>query len=253
MNGFPEQLRFAVSYLAELPSRTIDLCYPRDCAACGEPAGETYRWLCEECAAKLPVTAADNCCALCGAPFAGVVTTKTRVCAECAALNPHWSAGKTLLKFDGPAIALVHALKYGGAKQMLEDVRTLLIRRPDIIDMLRGAALVPVPLYHARRRERGYNQSEWLARLFAREAGCGVRDLLIRTRDTGTQTLLSMDERRKNVRGAFAPRPNATIRPGRKYVLVDDVITTGSTLEACAAALVKAGADEPAVLTLAHA
>ena len=196
---------------------------------------------------------ADNCCALCGMPFEGVVSTTTRVCAECAALNPQWTAGKTLLKFDGPAIALVHAIKYSGAKRMLEDVRTLLLRRPDILDMLRGATLVPVPLYPARERERGYNQSEWLARLFAREAGCGVRNLLIRTRDTGTQTLLSMDERRKNVRGAFAPRPNASIRPGRKYVLVDDVITTGSTLAACATALVKAGADEPAVLTLAHA
>jgi ComF family protein len=238
--------------LANLPSRAVDLCYPRDCVACGEPAGENYRWFCDKCAAKLPLTVATNCCVSCGVPFEGVVGT-LRMCAECSVLKPHWTLGKTLLTYDGPATELVRRIKYNGERCLLSDVRTMLLKRDDILDMLRGATLVPVPLHSSRQRERGFNQSEWLAETFAREAGADVRDVLCRTRDTGTQTLLTLEERRKNVRGAFDIRRGTKVYEEAKYVLVDDVITTGSTLNACAEALSKAGAKDLTVLTLAHA
>jgi ComF family protein len=237
---------------AAIPSRMADLFCPRDCLACGEPAGERFRWLCEKCAASLPLTTADHCCELCGMPFGGVVTTQ-RACAECAELAPLWTRGKTLLCFDGPAKELVHHLKYNGERCVLDDVRTLLRGRADVARMLRGSILVPVPLHHSRRRERGFNQSEWLADVFAKESGADARDLLLRTRDTGTQTLLSREERLKNMHGAFEVRRGARISSSARYVLVDDVITTGSTLNSCAKVLHRAGAVELAVLTLAHA
>lgn len=235
-----------------MPSRVADLFCPRDCVACGEPAGEDYRWLCGKCAAMLPLTSPDNCCVLCGMPFEGVVTTR-RACAECSELTPLWTQGKTLLRYDGPAKELVHHLKYNGERCILDDVSTVFRRRPDVAEMLRGAVLVPVPLHHSRRRERGFNQSEWLAEVFAKESGADARDLLFRTRDTGTQTLLTREERLKNMHGAFEVRRGARVSPSARYVLVDDVVTTGSTLNACAKALHGAGATELAVLTLAHA
>ena len=235
-----------------LGSRMVDLCYPRDCVACGGPAGVNYRWLCNNCAGKLPLARADNCCVSCGRPFEGVVTTLRR-CAECEDLKPSWERGKTLMIYDGVGARIVRALKYSGEKCVLEDIRKILLGRDDVLKMLCGTILVPVPLHSGRYRERGYNQSEWLAEMFADESGAGICDILVRLRDTGTQTSLDREARRKNVRGAFAKRKGARIYAQAEYVLVDDVITTGATLEACAAAMRNAGAEHLAVLTLAHA
>lgn len=232
-------------------SALLDLCYPRDCIACGAPAGDTLHWFCDSCAGKLqPVRTDQDCCTSCGKPFNGTMSVDRR-CAECTTLNPHWETGTTLLAFEGPAKDLVHGIKYHGLRCLLDDVRTFIQVRPDILERLRGSTLVPVPLFQTRHRERGFNQSEWLAMLFAEMSGAGYADLLRRVRDTGTQTALSREERRKNVRGAFtATQP---VHEGARYVIVDDVITTGATLDACAATLRKAGATNVHVLTLAHA
>jgi competence protein ComFC len=155
--------------------------------------------------------------------------------------------------YDGVGASIVRALKYGGHKCILDDVRKILLSRQDVLQMLHGAILVPVPLHVGRYRERGYNQSEWLAELFADESGALVQDILVRLRDTGTQTALDREARRKNVRGAFALRRGVQIYGNVEYVLVDDVITTGATLDSCACAMRKAGAEKLAVLTLAHA
>ncbi len=158
-----------------------------------------------------------------------------------------------MLQYSGPGESLVRGLKFHGLRCLLGDVGRILHGRLDVLDMLRGAVLVPVPLHAVRQRERGYNQSLWLAQVFANEAGASCRELLVRTRDTGTQTALGREERLKNMRGAFALRQAVKIHPQQSYVLVDDVITTGATLDACASALLRAGAASPAVLTLAHA
>jgi ComF family protein len=237
-------------FLARSASALADLAYPRDCVACGAPAGTRYDWFCDDCAGKLPLTHAENCCSACGLPFEGVVAGPRR-CADCEEVAARWDRGATLLRYDGPAEALVKGLKYEGLRALLSDVRKMLEGRPDILEFLRGTILVPVPLFPARQRERGYNQSEWLADLFAECAGASRKNLLTRVRDTGTQTALSVKERRSNVRDAF--RAHKDVRKGLRYVLVDDVMTTGATLDACAAALLSAGAGRPCVLTLARA
>jgi ComF family protein len=112
--------------------------------------------------------------------------------------------------------------------------------------------VVPVPLHPRRERERGFNQSLLLAQRVGRALRCPVRaDLLVRTMHTPPQTELSGDARRSNVRKAFATRQTGPL-VGRQVILVDDVFTTGSTAEACARCLKRAGASSVVVLTVAR-
>jgi ComF family protein len=145
----------------------------------------------------------------------------------------------------GPLVAhptreLVHGLKYQGHRRAAVDL--VEIAKPALVDGFcpDGSILVPVPLHPHRRRERGYNQSELLARQWGRILSRTVEPaFLARVVDTSTQTKLGADKRRANLEGAF--RPGKTFRKEVPVVLVDDVLTTGSTLSACAAALLAAG------------
>jgi ComF family protein len=113
------------------------------------------------------------------------------------------------------------------------------------------SALVPVPLHPARQREREFNQAEVLASLAGARLGVPVDDCLERTRYTLTQTHFHRDERFENLEGAFALRRGAEVT-GRDLVLVDDVLTTGSTADACARVLREAGASSVVVITVAR-
>lgn len=122
----------------------------------------------------------------------------------------------------------------------------------DVVD--ERAAVVPVPLAPARARERGYNQSELLARRLARCWGVPVwTDCVVRARATTTQTRLTPDERRRNVCGAFRAVPGAVNFRGAHLVLVDDVVTTAATLNECASALHDAGARIVSYVTFGRA
>jgi len=156
----------------------------------------------------------------------------------------------------GAAESVVHAFKYDGWHALGDAMakRMARLRFPDDVERER-AALVPVPLARSRRRERGYNQSEVLAAGLGRRWNLPVRaDLLARTRATATQTRLTPGERLTNVAGAFRAVEAAGGRlRGAHVVLVDDVVTTAATLNACAAALVAGGARIVSYLTFARA
>lgn len=145
----------------------------------------------------------------------------------------------------------IHALKYERVRSLAVPLGTLLAEAP-LIRAMPDAVIVPVPLHSTRFKERGFNQSELLAE---RLAGCAemalVSDCLHRTRATAAQTHLNVNERVENVRDAFACRDHRFV--GRRAILIDDVCTTGSTLEACAIALKADGATFVAGLTLARA
>jgi ComF family protein len=152
---------------------------------------------------------------------------------------------------EGPARRLVHALKYDGwtvaAVPMAEAVARF---APDALR--RAELLVPVPLGRTRLRERGHNQAGLLADALAARSGSLVaHDVLLRRRETRTQTDLAPDARRRNVSGAFAPGPRSA--RGLVVALVDDVLTTGATLGAAAVALARAGAREVGAVTFARA
>ncbi len=153
-------------------------------------------------------------------------------------------------RYESPLREAIHAMKYDGVPALADKLAPLLAEawrelRPQ------SDVLVPVPLHTRRQRERGYNQSELLARRLSAQCGVAVRtDLLRRVRHTEQQALLKGDARRHNVRGAFAA--GAEVQ-GRRVALVDDVFTTGSTLAECARTLLSAGASGVCALTVARA
>ena len=143
---------------------------------------------------------------------------------------------------DGPLRPLMHRLKYGGIKAIGEEFGRVLGERIRDAGWGESGVVVPVPLHPSRMRERGFNQCACIARGVAAVTALPVDARLIRrVRFTASQTGLGHVERRENVRGAFALRPRAGVA-GRTVILVDDVLTTGSTLRSCASALRTAGA-----------
>ncbi|HUR92714.1 MAG TPA: phosphoribosyltransferase family protein [Gemmatimonadaceae bacterium] len=157
---------------------------------------------------------------------------------------------------EGAGGALVHALKYGGWTRIAEPLGARMARTDWPEDVIaERTALIPVPLARERRRERGYNQSELLARVIARNWSLPVwSDVLERQRKTRTQTKLNPSERQANVAGAFSVPAGAESRlRGAHVLLVDDVITTAATLNACGAALYGHGARIISYVTFGRA
>lgn len=216
------------------------------------PARPPFRHLCEHCADRLPWVRAPHC-RTCGHPFHGIVEGP-RPCPRCAGLEPAYGEARTALLLEGPARSLIIELKYHRGRHLLGDCESLFRRSPQVLDHARGARLVPVPLHPRKLRERGYNQSLLLAERLAAAAGDAtqVAPILFRRVDTATQTAFDREARRENLKNAFALAPSARLEPALRHVLVDDVFTTGSTVNACARALRQAGVRNLDVVTLAH-
>ncbi|CAN5851989.1 hypothetical protein BH11GEM1_BH11GEM1_14280 [soil metagenome] len=177
-------------------------------------------------------------------------------CAWCELLPPYVRSVRSAYALPGGhAERIVHALKYHGWWQVGAAMarRMATLRFPPDVERER-AALVPVPLARARERERGYNQSAELARNLSLLWGIPVRgELLHRGRATVTQTRLTPGERRRNVAGAFHTSADRASLRGLHLVLVDDVVTTGATLNACASALHDGGARILSFVTFGRA
>ncbi len=155
--------------------------------------------------------------------------------------------GRAIGAYDGALRAVVHALKYDGRQSVAVRLAGLMVQQG--AEVLAGAdVVVPVPLHRARQRARGFNQADAMARHLGVPLVCALR----RVRPTPSQTDLPADERHANVRGAFALSRRASVA-GQVVVLIDDVSTTGATLEACAEVLRRAGAREVRALTAARA
>ncbi len=173
------------------------------------------------------------------------------ICLECEAWPAVLESARSAVVMEPPADALVHALKYGGWASLGEIMAgrmTALMPHGWI-----GSVVVPVPTTPARQRRRGYNQAWILARVVARDRGLLLLDALER-RGGGTQVHLAPSERRANVQGSFAARPPMRSRiPGRKVILIDDVLTTGATAVSAAKTLGEAGAEAVHLLTFARA
>jgi ComF family protein len=190
-------------------------------------------------------------CDRCGHPATG------QRCRWCELLPPYVRAARSVCWASGAiGLGIVHAVKYGGWHRMARDMALRMARVEWPLDVLEErAALVPVPLSGKRLRARGYNQSECLSRELAKWWSVPVwTDVLARTRHTDTQTRLTPGERLRNVSGAFRARPSArSALRGRHIILVDDVVTTAATLNACAAALCDGGARIVSFVTFGRA
>jgi ComF family protein len=195
-------------------------------------------------------------CRTCGDPLASwrVISVALEQCPRCRRRQPLLQTARAAGEYEGTLRDILHALKYDGRTGIAGRLGHLL--RTAGLDVLREAhSVVPVPLHPWRRLRRGFNQADALAR----QLGPSVVHALWRRRPTVPQTGLTAAARRRNVTGAFMLSPFVSRRSRRRWivdrvvVLVDDVRTTGATLDACAAVLLDAGAREVRGLTVARA
>ena len=236
----------------------IDLIYPPRCLICqallkdqNTVQGGQDIPFCQTCFKEFtPIK--SPICSLCGRPFSDGAE-RDRVCEDCLRKRPSYDVARAPYLYDGALMTAIHELKYAQRSHLADSLGSLLASFAQTwIGELKGCLIMPVPLHPRRLRTRGFNQSLLLARRVASKTGSYFDFLsLRRTRFTEPQTELSSEERKKNVRKAFeVVKPEAV--KGRTIVLVDDVATTGSTLNECAKALKRAGADSVLCLVLAR-
>jgi len=229
----------------------LDLLWPPQCAACGDPCGhETF---CEKCRLELPVIEGLRC-EVCSQPFPAAKENTGFVCANCRERRFHFVCSVSPLRAHGIVREMIHRLKYGGERWLARPLAGELARCASDarVPWKEIAAFVPVPLHTLRQRERGYNQADLLACAAAKIFQKPVLRVLRRVRATETQTHFNRDSRMQNLRKAFALRHNASIE-SKKLVLIDDVFTTGSTLDECARALLAGGACAVWAMTVGRA
>lgn len=234
-----------VSYVAKqvqsVARAALDLLFPPRCVICKRVGQE----LCPACVADFcPV--GDLICRTCGEPQA-----MSGSCARCAAHPPAYKSVRSAYRFDGGIRRAVHVLKYNGRRGLAAPLAAAAAQR--IPAPNKAVAICPVPLHPARQMERGYNQARLLAVELASCWGltCLPEEALRRTRPTNSQVGLDYDERQSNMRAAFSAEP--ALVGGLTILLVDDVCTTGATMNACAEALLAAGAFSVTGVTLARA
>ena len=219
------------------------------CAACNElldhPTGGP---VCDRCwRSILPLT--PPLCDRCGDPLPSwrAISVPLARCPRCRRARRFVDRARAIGAYDGALRAVVHALKYEGRRSLAPRLAALMRERGD--DVLAGACcVIPVPLHPSRRRHRGFNQAEDLAR----QLHLPIVRALDRVRATATQTGLPAAERHRNLRDAFAPTRTGRSLIDTVVVLVDDVCTTGATLEACASVLKANGVGEVRALTAAR-
>ena len=227
------------------------LFYPPTCVVCSGNA-ERHEYLCANCRSRAPRITAPFC-AKCSEPFSGAIT-QTFNCANCEHRVLHFDSAVAAYRSRGLVRKLVHAFKYSRQRHLRHPLAEWLgetMRDP----RLRGRRfdlIVPVPLHPARERERGFNQATLLAELLAHQVRVPLRPVLERIRYTRTQTAYDRAERMENLRDAFRLRKNMNVRQ-LHVLLIDDVLTTGSTLSECARVLKEAGAISVYAATAARA
>jgi ComF family protein len=219
----------------------LTILYPAHCCACDAPCDEA-RELCAICA--LTLTPIASACRRCGLPLPTDAT-----CLQCLLKRPRFTEARAPLEFGGAIAQALRRLKWGRQPELARPLGRLLVplareRRPDLI--------IPVPLHPRRLRQRQFNQAALLARALRPKGVPILFRTLVRHRDTPPQSELGVTARRTNVAGAFALGGPESVR-GRRVLLVDDVLTTGATADACTAALLDGGAAEVLVLTVARA
>ena len=237
----PALLAAAEKTARRFSAGALDLLFPRICPVCRSASDREGRHLCSRCLAAIDLHS-GAVCSRCGAMPEGAVG-RDYLCSDCRDAPPAFDIARSAAHFSGPAREMILSFKYGGATWL----------RDDLADLLEGCvrarfdseaidAIVPVPLHPARLRKRAYNQAALLAEALAARIGADYRpEILRRDRATATQTRLGAARRKLNVRGAFsAAHPEWAA--GRTVLVVDDVMTTGATLDECARVLKFAGA-----------
>jgi ComF family protein len=240
-----------VSSVRQLLNALLDVILPPICHICHSfipDAGKIH--ICPACLNRLPLVSSPLC-PICGIPFTGAGGDHR--CGACLSHPPHFDSARAQFLYEGHIRDLIHSFKYNKLTHL---------RSPLALLALEGVSgfladhephfIVPVPLHSSRLRQRGFNQAVLLGRVLSRQISLPMLpDALIRTRPTEPQIELTAAERRLNVKGAFTVNRADRIA-GKRILLLDDVMTTGSTMNECAKELKKAGATVVIAATIAR-
>lgn len=266
LNPEPSQTkawRAVVRVLRSTGDSVSSVLFPADCRVCGDPLAAFSRVpVCESCWNKLPKQSGPLC-ARCGESLrvSDFGEGEDAYCRPCRMVPPEFERAVSHGLYADTLRTLLHLLKYDGLQPVALKLGALLAQQVAAIeDLPERMVVVPVPLYAGKRRERGFNQAELLARAVCvqmRRLRPGWKAelaprALMRRRATESQAGLTVHERRRNLRGVFSSVNPGRLR-GRDVLLIDDVYTTGATARACSAALKKAGAARVWVATVARA
>jgi ComF family protein len=212
----------------------LDFALPPRCAGCGAIVSEVHSF-CSDCWKQVNFLGNSGCGA-CGLPLEG---TDIGTCAACLAAPPRIARTRSAVAYDDLSRSLAIRLKYGRKVAL---ARTMARYMAPLVAGSPGSVLVPVPLHRSRLWQRGFNQAVLIARELSKAADIDLHtDVLARTRRTPALKGMSHHQRREAVRGAFQVKDKRAVE-GKTVILVDDVLTTGSTADACARALQRAGA-----------
>jgi len=227
-----------VSRLGEI---ALDILFPRYCVGCRKEGS----FICDSCLLSQPLIV-PPVCPLCGRPQASGI-----LCSDCIRWKAEIDGIRSPFRFEGVIQQAVYQLKYRNLRAIAPMLAGLLYDFMKITPV-RGDALVPVPLHKSRIRERGYNQSALLAKELAKLSGLPViQNSLVKHEKSMPQARsANVEERKKNVSGVFSIRDERLT--GRSVILIDDVSTSGATLDACAGVLKEAGVLSVWGLTLAR-
>jgi len=250
----PAAAASALARLRAAAQRLVDLVLPPRCLGCGQVVAAEGTF-CPACWGSLRFLGEGEGCDVCGAPVAGLeIRFPGWKCPACLASPPPFARARAAFLYDGAAREAILAFKHADRPDHARVLGRHMARAASGLLAEPEAVLVPVPLHRWRLWRRGYNQAALLARALARETGRPwLPDALVRVRAAPPQQGLSRAQRRRNLRGAFRVTAAGRRRiAGRVVVLVDDVMTTGSTARQCSRVLLAAGAAEVRVAALAR-
>jgi len=227
-----------------LIARLLNILYPSQCPMCGT-SSDVFNLspICSSCWSGIRRYRGPSC-KVCALPF---VSEHSKVCGQCLKKTPPFSKVITYGLYEDILAEAINQLKFHGIKRISKTLGRLLLS----LDLPETEGIVPVPVTIKRLRERGFNQSLLIARVIEKESKVPLlMDTLLKKKETPPQIGLSAKERLLNLKNAFEVKGNIK---GRRLLLVDDVMTTGATVTECSKVLMKAGAEEVIVLTLARA
>jgi ComF family protein len=241
-------------YFKKYTNEILDLIYPKICFCCKEKIpSQSEKYLCEKCLGKLEKLIPPFCIS-CGIPISEQISgDKFIKCPECLGQNYYFKKGHTASLYDGLIKECVHSYKYNShtylGKTLAGIMADFALKNIKLNEI---DCIVPVPLHWKKMRDRGFNQSAILGRILSKRTGIRFSDKgLLRIKSMPSQVKLSRNERIQNLKGAFSIK-DSNYFIGKKILLVDDVFTTGATMNECAKTLMNGGAKEVYAFSLSR-
>jgi ComF family protein len=214
----------------DICSRITHSLLPQDCLLCGNHCGRET--VCLGCRHDLPYHASASC------PVCAMPSPQAEICGACLKRPPHFDATLPVFEYAFPVDALMQSLKYGGRLIVADLAGEFLAQR--VANRLPPDLLIAMPMHHQRLKERGFNQAAEIARTVSRKTGIFLaQDLVVRIKATEPQAGLPLAKRKRNMRNVFACTRNLS---GKRVAIVDDVMTSGASLDELAKTLKKSGA-----------